>query len=271
MRDLRDLLDDAAGDPPDLPDIEMIRRRARPSLVRRRMAVVAGVVALGLAGVVGVDAGLGLIGNRQDVVVQPPPPPPAPPAPDAAPIRQGQLEPGSYRGEVGRYAFVLRTRSDEWSVLVTRPGWLALTYRQYTLHVQVWGGVLSPEADRVGSLQPVPADLAPWIATNGRLSTGAARGVEVGGIAATELDARVIRPLENPPGECPTPQCVVLGRVAGTDELVDLDAGHRATFLVVGPPGQQVVVFYRAPEAEFPVLDQAVQALLADLRLTPTG
>src|SRR5918993_193162 len=138
MRDLRDLLDDAAGNPPDLPDIEMIRRRARPSLVRRRMAVVAGVVALGLAGLIGVDAGLGLIGHGH---------------------------------EVGRYAFVLRTRSDEWSVLVARPDWLALTYRQYTLHVQVWGGVLSPEADRVGSLEPAPADLAPWIAGNPRLST----------------------------------------------------------------------------------------------------
>src|SRR5215207_9186080 len=201
MRDLRDLLDDAAGDPPDLPDIEMIRRRARPSLVRRRMVVVAGVVALGLAGLVGVDAGLGLIGDdRQDVVVQPPPPPPPPPAPEGRPIGQGQLEPGFYRGEVGRYAFVLQTRSDEWSVLVARPAWLALTYRQYTLHVQVWGGVLSPDADTVGSLQPVPADLAPWIATNGRLSTSAAGTVDVGGIAATALDARVIRPLENPPG-----------------------------------------------------------------------
>jgi hypothetical protein len=44
--------------------------------------------------------------------------------------------------------------------------------------------------------------------------------------------------------------------------------GQRARFLIVGQSGQQLLIFYRAPEREFSVLDQAVQELLAGLRLT---
>ena len=52
-RDLRDILDEAAGAPRDLPDIEMIRRRARPVLIRRRAAAGLAVVGLTVAAVAG--------------------------------------------------------------------------------------------------------------------------------------------------------------------------------------------------------------------------
>jgi len=64
---------------------------------------------------------------------------------------------------------------------------------------------------------------------------------------------------------------VGLARIAGVDELVHLESGERARVLVVGNPGSQLVVTYRAPEREFAVLDQAARALLSELRLTPSS
>ena len=50
MPDLRDLLDKAAGQPSEFPDIDSIRRRARPGLVRRRLAVLLVCTSVALAG-----------------------------------------------------------------------------------------------------------------------------------------------------------------------------------------------------------------------------
>ena len=94
-RDLRDVLDEAAGAPRDLPDITMIRRRARPMLIRRRAA--AGLAAIGLtvAFVAGAAQLLEKLPERDTDVVQPVP------APGARDLRPGQLEPGTYSGRVG--------------------------------------------------------------------------------------------------------------------------------------------------------------------------
>jgi hypothetical protein len=64
---------------------------------------------------------------------------------------------------------------------------------------------------------------------------------------------------------------VVLARAGGDGELVDLEVGQHTRFLVVGPPGDQLVVFYRAPERQFAVLDDAVAELFAGLRLEGPG
>lgn len=267
MRDFRELLDRAAEDPPDLPDIEGILLRARPRIIRRRLA--AGVIALvvGVAGWVGTASLLSHVGVDGGEVVDLAP---APTITEATAIREGLLEPGTYGGRVGAYDFLLETRNDAWSVVVAEPAWLALTYRQYVLHLQVWDGVVAPDAAEASGWQKPPADVAAWLAAHPRLSTSAPTEVVVGGIAATQLDVRAVRPLERPPDEC-TGRCVILGRVAGAGELVDLELGQRARFLVFGPSGQQLVAYYRAPERQFPVLDDAVQALLANLRLVPSG
>jgi hypothetical protein len=59
--------------------------------------------------------------------------------------------------------------------------------------------------------------------------------------------------------------------VAGDGELVDLEVGEHTRFLVVGPSGNQLVVFFRAPEREFAVVRAAVEDLVGGLRLTPAG
>ena len=262
MRDLRDVLDDAAGSPPDLPDIDMIRRRARPMLVRRRAGAAFAAVAL-VAGLAGVASVLGdSVPGRGDQVVQPSP------TPEPHELRPGQLEPGTYDGRVGAFNLTLALGNDDWKVLVNDDTWLVLTYRQYALHFQVWGSVVPAASPNVRGSEPVPGDIAAWLAANDRVTTTAGSATEVGGVPATEVVVRVARPLDRSPAECATSRCVVLARVAGDGELVHVEQGERARFLVVGDPGAQLVVTYRAPEDELAALDQAVARLLAGLRLT---
>jgi hypothetical protein len=261
-RDLRDVLDEAAGAPRDLPDIEMIRRRARPALVRRRVAAGLAVAALGLAAVAGAVQLWEMLPGRDGEVVQPVP------APRARDLREGQLEPGTYAGRVGGYDLRLTLPTDDWSVISDHDTWLALTYRQYAVHLQVWGSVVPDGASDARSSEATPPDIAAWLAGNDRLTATASRSSEVGGVPATEIVVRVARPLSRPPAECTTSHCVVLARIAGLDELVHIESGERARVLVLGDPGAQIVVTYRAPEDAFAVLDQAARELLSGLRLT---
>jgi hypothetical protein len=263
MPDLKDLLHAAAGDPPDLPDVEAILGRARPRVIRRRVAVGAAALAMAMAGWAGTSA----------ILTDPVHVDPINPAPTAGTspqdIREGLLEPGRYVGRVGSYDVLLETRNDAWGAAVVEPDWLALTFRQYMLHLQVWDSIVPSGGDARAQQKP-PADLVAWLVANPRLATSRPSQVEVGGRTATAVDVRVVRPLATTPREC-TSRCVVLGRVAGDGELVDVEVGQRARFLILGPAGHQLVVFYRAPEKQFAVLDGAVQELLAGLRLETSG
>jgi hypothetical protein len=260
MPDLRDLLNDAAGHPRDLPDIAEILRRARAARVRR----VAGAVTLAVAVSAGVVAGVVTLSEPDaPSVVQPAP---LPGQEQAGVIREGQLEPGQYSGVVGGRSFVLELGNDDWSVLAARPGWLALTYRQYVLHVQEWATVVPPSSDDGTAREPVPEDLVAWLQANPRLSVQNPTRVAEGGLDGVAVDVRVIDSLRDPPGECTTRACVILATVAGSDEEVDIERGQLARLVILGEPGRQLVLLYRAPEREFPALDQAVGDLLAGLR-----
>jgi hypothetical protein len=172
---------------------------------------------------------------------------------------------------VGGYDLRLTLPTDDWSVISDHDTWLALTYRQYAVHLQVWGSVVPDGSPDARSMEATPPDIAAWLAGNDRITMTASRPVEVGGVPATEVVARVARPLSRPPAECTTSRCVVLARIAGVGELVHIESGERARVLVLGDPGAQMVVTYRAPEDEFAVLDQAAHELLSGLRLTPSN
>ena len=256
MPDLRELLDDAAGRPRDLPDIARIMRRARPRRIRRR----AGAAVLAVAASAGVVTGVATWTQPgPSGVVQPGPPPAGVPAHT---LREGQLEPGRYQGEVGGRSFVLELKNDDWAALTVRPTWLALTYRQYVVHFQQWATVVPPSSDDGAARQPAPEDLVSWLQKNPRLAVQNVTPVTVGGLDGLSLDVRVVRPLDVTPSECTSNACVLLATVAGTDEDVDIEQGQMARLVVLGGPGRQLVMSYRAPEREFPVLDQAVDVLL---------
>ena len=265
MRDLRNLLDEAAGSPPDLPDLDGIRRRAHPRIIRRRVASIVCLAAVLMACWIGVSTLAGGAGKDRGDVVTPAPPPSMTEDPS---IRQGQLEPGAYRGRVGDRRLRLEVDNDDWSVVAVHPTWVALTFRQYVLHLQVWGSVVPPRSTDADGHQDVPDDVATWLVGHPRLSTSPPTAVVAGGSAATQLDVRVVRPLQNPPAECTGP-CVVLGRIASEGEPVDITVGERARFLVFGQGRHQLIVHYRAPERQFAALDGAVQDLLTGVRIAP--
>jgi hypothetical protein len=233
-------------------------------LIRRRAA--AGLAAIGLtvASVAGAAQLLEMLANRGADVVRPVP------APGPRDLRPGQLEPGTYAGRVGSYDLRLTLPSDDWSVISDHDTWLALTYRQFVVHLQVWGSVVPDDSADGRATEATPPDIAAWLASNDRVTATASRSTQVGGVPATEIVVRVARPLDRPPAECTTSRCVVLARIADVGELVHLERGERARVLVVGDPGAQVVVTYRAPEDEFAVLDQAARGLLSGLRFTPS-
>ena len=104
----------------------------------------------------------------------------------------------------------------------------------------------------------MPEDLVAWLQANPRLSVQNPTPVTVGGLDGVALDIRVIDSLTDPPGECTSRACVVLATVAGSDEAVDIERGQLARLVILGEPGHQLVLLYRAPERQFPALDQAV-------------
>jgi len=266
MPDLRDLLDKAAGQPSEFPDIDSIRRRARPGLVRRRLAVLLVCTSVALAGWGGLRALGGYLVRGDGQVVAPAD---IPAQPTARALLDGQLEPGLYTGDLTPYLFSLETRTDDWSVLVAQPGWIALSFRQYILHFQIWDSVVDPAATSAEAQQPVPEDLLTWLAQHPRLSTSSPSEAAVRGVQGQRTDVRVVRPLEQTPAECSGQQCVILARASG-GEQVDIEVAQQARFRILGPPGNQLVVHYRAPESEFAVLEQAAEQLLAGIRFLAT-
>ncbi len=246
MPDLRDLLDNAAGHPRDLPDVAEIVRRARPRRVRR----VAGAAILAVAASAGVVTGVATLSEPDPPgVVQPGP---LPGQERARVIREGQLEPGRYSGEVGGRSFVLELGNDDWSVLVTRPEWLALTHQQYVLHLQQWSTVVPPSSDDGTAREPAPEDLVAWLQANPRLVRSEPHARDGRWSRRGRRRRTRHRPLQDPPGECTSRACVVLATVAGSDEAVDIESGQLARLVILGEPGDQLVLSLPRARARVP-------------------
>jgi hypothetical protein len=148
---------------------------------------------------------------------------------------------------------------------VSEDGWVALVNRADYLHVQRWDGVFDPRADpvRPRDTLPPPDDLVRWLMEHPRLRVSEPQSVEVGGLSGFGLEVAVSTPLDRSPPECDGRRCVLLGRVAGEAEPVDVEVGQRAWFIVLGPPGDQFVIHYRAAVERVDHLTVVVERLLA--------
>ena len=259
MPDLKDLLERAAGDPHDLPHIEPIWRRARFHMWWRR-GVGAVVVLVTVAASIGVfrllpfDGSIGVPADRGHL--------------PGKVLRQGQLEAGTYVADAFELPFSFRTRSDTWSASVVEPTWVALIRRSNYLHVQHWDAVFDPAGDG-SQILSMPADITGWLAGHPRLRAASPVPVQVGGLTGFAIEVSVQRPLSSSPGECGGLKCVLLGRVAGSGEAVDIGRGERARFIVLGPPGDQIVIHYRAPASRFAEVSVAAERLLSSFRFRP--
>jgi hypothetical protein len=92
--------------------------------------------------------------------------------------------------------------------------------------------------------------------------------VVVGGLRGRQLDLMVSEPLQRLPRECPRP-CVLLGRVAGYAEPVDLEAGTQARVLVLDAPPGQLIIYFRTPPQQFHRTAARIAELLSGLRFSP--
>jgi len=256
--ELRELLEAGAGDPHDLPDIEAIWSRTRRIVWPRRVAATL------VAAAVLVGAALSLRALPALVDREPRPADDLNPR-SADTLRQGQLEPGAYVAEAFEHPFSFRTSTDSWSASVLEPTWVGLIRRANYLHVQIWDGVVDPTSRTAqpADLEPLPTDLIAWLADHPRLHATDPVPVQIGGASGFRIDARVASPLPSMPPECGGLRCVVLGRVAGKGELVDIKVGQIARFVVLDVQGGQILIHYRAPLVRFARFSTTAERLLA--------
>ncbi len=263
--ELRELLEAGAGDPHDLPDVEAIWGRTRRLVWRRRI----GATLVATAVVVGAALSFRALPALVDREPRP--------ADDLNPrsadtLRQGQLEPGAYVAEGFEHPFSFRTRTDSWSASVLEPTWVGLIRRVNYLHVQVWDGVFDPNSRTAqpADLEPTPTDLVAWLADHPRLDATGPVPVKIGGMSGLRLDVSVESPLPSAPPECGALRCVIVGRVAGEGELVDVEVGQIARFVVLDVPGGQLVIHFRAPVERFERFSPTVERLISTFEFEST-
>jgi hypothetical protein len=263
-RDLRDLLEAGAGQPIDLPHAEELWERGRRRTRRRQaLAVAATLAAIVVVGAVAERSWLPTSASRDADPAQ------EPSVEAMAPLRVGQLEPGTYRSEGWAREFSFKTWDDGWRVVENDRGWLSLVRGSDTLQVASWTKVLDPRASRAepSAFVTAPDDLAPWLADHPRLRTSS-RATDLGGVTAVMISAVVIRPLATELADCSGEPCAPLARLGTSDALATVVQGQQAVLLVVGEPGKQVVISYAAPPRRFVAADAAARRLLETLRFT---
>jgi hypothetical protein len=262
--DLRELLEAGAGDPHDLPDVEAIWSRTRRIVWRRRIAATLVAAAVLVVAAVSFRAVPALVDRE-------PKPAEDPNTRSAGTLRQGQLEPGAYAAEGFVHPFSFRTSTDSWSASVLEPTWVGLIRRANYLHVQLWDRVFDPTSRtaRPADLEPLPTDLIGWLGDHPRVDATDPEPVQIGGISGFRVDARVVKPLPTTPPECGGLRCLVLGRIAGEGELVEVEVGQIARFVVLDVPGGQIIILYRAPVERFERFSRTAERLLATFEFEP--
>jgi len=83
------------------------------------------------------------------------------------------------------------------------------------------------------------------------------------------VDVTLEQPLPTTPPECGGLRCVILGRVAGEGELVDVEVGQIAHFVVLDVPDGQILIHYRAPAKRFERFSTTAERLLAIFEFEP--
>jgi hypothetical protein len=253
--DLRHLLNSGAGEPQDLLDFDRVWRRARRLVWRRRAALAIAVATLVVVGVAVVPT-LPLPQDRELLPTQEPP---------GRPLEPGPLIPERYRLPGFSPPLILDVQVPGWNAeLVRPPTWVMLDAGGVNLHLQRWQTVYDPIADPTRQ-RALPPDLATWLQAHPRLRVTSSTPVAVGGLPGHQLDLTVAAPLRQRPRECSRP-CVLLGRVAGYPEPIDVEAGTRARFVILDASPGQLVIYFRTPAQQFDQVAAQVTQLLSGLR-----
>jgi len=259
--DVRELLRLGVGEAHDLPDTDYFWRQGRRRVWWRRGVGTAGVV---LAAAVLAVVGAGFLrGPVEDV--QPVDVPTR--GVEPAPLRIGQLEPGSYEADDWTPRFVLATTDDTWRVIELDADWLSLVRGPDALEIARWRSVVDPSAQSWDAdvLDRAPADLADWLVDHPRLRT-TSQATSLGGVPAVRITARTLSTLDSGPPDCAGRPCVPLAQLGSSSAFLTMAAGEAATFYVLGDVGDQVVISYSAPSDRFTDLEAGAEQLLGSLR-----
>jgi hypothetical protein len=258
--DVRDLLRLGVGEAHDLPDTDFFWQQGRRrTWWRRGTGTAGGVLAVLVLAFVGQAW---LSGPVEDA-----PPIDAPTRDEQpAPLRIGQLEPGSYEAD-WTPRFVLSPTDDTWRVIELDPDWLSLVRGADSLEIARWPSVVEPSAQEwdPDAVDSAPADLAAWLVGHPRLRT-TSHTTSLGGLQAVRITARTLSTLDSGPPDCAGRPCVPLAGLGSSTAFLNLAAGEAATFYVLGDVGNQFVISYSAPPDRFQALEIAAEQLLGTLR-----
>jgi hypothetical protein len=246
MADLRELLEQAAGEPPTTLPLTDIRRRGT-TLARRRQVVVGIVVAVAALLV-------GAVITRYDPPTDTPSTPQPSPTPVATP---GPLPPGTYTDRALSPAITFTVpEGPAWRASLTTPTSLILSSDTpgASISVQQWTRVYPPitASGPAPATSPRPSDVIDWLAHHPALQiTGGPRATHLGGQPAHRITFTL-----SPHRRLPTGPA--LGCTAAADCLLLADTPD---IPVVGYPAYATTVI--AP-------DTAANGLVVTVA-TPTG
>jgi hypothetical protein len=137
------------------------------------------------------------------------------------------------------------------SIDVNLPGWLSLEFGQPLIEVNVVRVDKVNDPAKPGALIDPPADLAGWLASRPGVTMDTQKAVQVGGLAATQLDIRT--------GD----QDVSFGPITGvTDVGLGLGANWTARLFVVPVGGRQVVIILHAEDGSLYELQPLVDSIV---------
>jgi hypothetical protein len=137
------------------------------------------------------------------------------------------------------------------SIDVNLPGWLGLEFGEPRIEVNIVRVDKVNDPATPGALIDPPADLAGWLASRPGVTVDAQKAVQVGGLAATQLDVRT--------GD----QDVSFGPIPGvTDIGLGLGANWTARLFVVPVDGRQVVIILHAEDGSLYELQPLVDSIV---------
>jgi hypothetical protein len=239
MADLRELLRQAAGDPPAAVPLTDIRRRGS-ALARRRRAITVVIVAL-------LAIALGVALNGYHATSSTPLTPPPPPSPVVTP---GTLGPGTYTARTlsPNVTFTVPD-GPPWRVSLATAASLALTNdsRQITMMLEHWTGVY-PAGSHTGAPARRPPDVIAWLTAHPGLKiAGQAAAVRLGNRPAHQitfnLDEHRQLPTEPAVGCTAGEDCVVLANTP--DNPVVVYSWNTTTIIADDDPNGLVLTIAR--------------------------
>jgi hypothetical protein len=257
MSDLRELLDVAAGDVHEIPNVKEFIRSGRPFVWKRRAAYAMGILLVAF----------GSWAAKEQLFVESSLPPAEVNEVPAESLALGELEPGRYSATSFEIPLRFDIDYDRWTVASIQPTWIQLRVdATANVNIQIWDRVYDAGSGSRSSkaLLPLPSDLVAWLQSNRNLEVSNVAEVTTAGLRGTRVDLRVRSTLAYTPSECGLRPCILIARVEGTGETVDLQRGEAARCYIFEVEDHRIVVMMHS-DRDFDHLSEETDRLVATM------